>query len=200
VIGGHGVQYTHIEYDKDRRIRRLSLPALHPSATCYNLSLQHRAKISDIAWNFVLSACGKESFDEEFYVRRATVIRSLAAGQVQASLTQPKSIIARPKRLSRPAAPIGFRYEQSGQYVEPGIMRKSWLHGMELAQAAEESGLHVEQRDCADLPTEEYQVNVNLRQKRFQPRKRSATIAMTRLRKTCTRSQRSTGGTFLSST
>jgi hypothetical protein len=71
---------------------------------------------------------------------------------------------------------------------------------MELAQAAEESRLHVEQKDCADLPTEEYQVNVNLRQKRFLPRKRSATIAMMRLRKTCTRSQRSARTGFQTST
>jgi hypothetical protein len=145
-----------------------------------------------------LCAVGIWTIFRSRHVRRARVVRDLA-DHAQASLTLLKAS-AKSKRVSRPAAPLGFRYEQSGQYVEPGTMRKSWLHSMELAQAAEESRLHVEQKDCADLPTEEYQVNVNLRQKRFLPRKRSATIAMMRLRKTCTRSQRSARSGFQTST
>jgi hypothetical protein len=155
-----GVQAClYIEYDEQSHIRRLSLPALHPSATYYNLSLQHHAKISDTAWNFVLSASGKEMIDDDFYVRRAGVIRDLAGrGQVKTvKVTLPKAS-PKPKQVSRPAAPLGFRYEQSGQYVPTGILRKSWMYGMELAQA-EESGLHVEQRDHGDLSTEEYQLN-----------------------------------------
>jgi hypothetical protein len=146
----------YIEYDEQHQIRRLSLPALHPSATYYNLSLQHHAEISDASWNFVLSASGKKMIDDDFYVRRARVIRDLA-GQAQASLTLPKTK-SRIERVSRPVAPIGWRYEQSGQFVEVGTLRKSWLHGFECAQASE-SGLYVEEKDYADLPAKEYQLN-----------------------------------------
>jgi len=152
----------YIEYDEQHHIRRLSLPALHPSATYYNVSLQHHARISDASWNFVLSASGQEKVDEDFYVRRAAVIRSLA-GQAQANLALPK-IKSKIERASRPEAPLGYRYEQSGQYHEAGLLRKSWLHGYECAQAAE-SGIDVAEKGYADLPAQEYQLNGPLYQR-----------------------------------
>lgn len=140
-----GVQAClYVEYDEQGQIRRLSLPALHPSATYYNLSLQHHAKISDIAWNFVLSGSGKEAIDHDFYSRRATIIRDLASDK-QAGIILPR-VKQRKERVSRPVAPLGHRYEQSGQYVQAGLLRKSWLYSMEMAQA-KEAGLHVERED-----------------------------------------------------
>jgi hypothetical protein len=95
------------------------------------------------------------TIDNDFFVRRARVIRDLAGrGQVKTVKVTLLKASPKPKRVSRPAAPLGFRYEQSGQYVPTGTLRKSWLYGMQLAQA-EEPGLHVEQKDYADLPAKE---------------------------------------------
>jgi hypothetical protein len=65
----------YVEFNEDDTIKRLTVPALHPSAIFYRLAVENHAAISDLAWNFVLAASGNTSFDEDYFTIRASVVK-----------------------------------------------------------------------------------------------------------------------------